>query len=219
MRHLSICCCAVVAGCTNSVTIPAFTDGYPGTPSSIEQSVVVTVPSGWTKWNNDWGPLKRTGQLNLVPGPLVPGDEGPIIRVIFGRLDPTSPPTPEGQIAGYLEAMHDKEDSTVVRENYQSLCHPVYGEIKVWHLHSAYSGHRLLSKYVNRNASLSIELICDSRAELSEYQEAFSSMATSFGIIDKANKTSLLTPDPPPVPAPMTATTSTHSRSLAPGQA
>ena len=34
-----------------------------------------------------------------------------------------------------------------------------------------------------------------------------------------ANKTSLLTPDPPPIPVVMTATTSIHSRSLAPGQA
>jgi hypothetical protein len=84
--------------------------------------------------------------------------------------------------------MHVKEDPTVVLESYQSLGHPVYGEINVWYLHSAYSGHRLLSEYVNRNASLSIELTCDSRSELSEYQEAFSSMATSFRIIDKANK-------------------------------
>ena len=34
-----------------------------------------------------------------------------------------------------------------------------------------------------------------------------------------ANKTSLLTPDPPPVSAARNATTSTHSRSRAPGQA
>ncbi len=34
-----------------------------------------------------------------------------------------------------------------------------------------------------------------------------------------ANKTSLLTLDPPPVPGVMTATTSAHCRSLAPGQA
>jgi hypothetical protein len=35
----------------------------------------------------------------------------------------------------------------------------------------------------------------------------------------KANKPSLLTPDPPPVPAAMTATTSTPCSTLAPGQA
>ena len=37
--------------------------------------------------------------------------------------------------------------------------------------------------------------------------------------IQSANKTSLLTPDPPPVPAVMAVTISTRSRSLAPGQA
>jgi hypothetical protein len=31
-------------------------------------------------------------------------------------------------------------------------------------------------------------MTCDSQAELSEHEEAFSSMATSFRIIDKANK-------------------------------
>lgn len=36
---------------------------------------------------------------------------------------------------------------------------------------------------------------------------------------NEANKTSLLTPDPPPVPAAMSATTSTRRRSHAPGQA
>lgn len=51
-------------------------------------------------------------------------------------------------------------------------------------------------------------------------------IAVGFGVyhatrdIEKtANKTSLLTPDPPPVPDVMPATTSTRSPSLAPGEA
>jgi hypothetical protein len=53
-------------------------------------------------------------------------------------------------------------------------------------------------------------------------------MALIFGIIfasggiqskQKANKSSILTPDPPPVPAAMTIPPSTRSRSLVPGQA
>jgi hypothetical protein len=48
--------------------------------------------------------------------------------------------------------------------------------------------------------------------------------AAASGVVDsgdttKANKTSLLTPDPPPVPAVMTTTTFTPCSTLAPGQA
>jgi len=66
--------------------------------------------------------------------------------------------------------------------------------MRVWYMHSSYSGHRLYCEYINKDASFRIELICDSRRELNEYEDAFSFMATTFEIkaVDATARSSIV---------------------------
>ena len=168
-----------LVSCSRSITLEAFTDGYPGTPASINKTAEIAVPEGWKVAGKERG---KGGVLRLWPEPPESGDWGPMIKIIFGRLNPFAPATAEGQVESYLAAVHVKEDHTVVSENGAIVQHTTYGAIPVWYLHSPQFGYRLHAEVIEGNAGFSISLLCDSADELSENIGAFEEILRSVAI-------------------------------------
>ena len=182
---------SILASCSHSTVLPAYSDGYPGTPTVINQTAILTAPEHW----HVAGPVPRNGGLlRFWPEPPKGNDWGPMIKVIFGRLDPTAPATSEAQVQSYLEAIHIKEDETVKLERRASVQHQLYDAIPVWYLHSPQFGQRLYTEYITGDAGISVELLCDTPEELAENAPAFEFLIQSIKINNQANKARLGNP-------------------------
>jgi hypothetical protein len=135
-------------------------------------------PNSWKVTEETRFDMRRSTELSVVSTTSPKA----IIEIIFGPLDPTAAPNPEGQINAYVAAVRSHTDAEVISKKYSVITSALGERIPVYYLHSDYFGHRLYSVYVSGNVGISAELYVDSKKSVQLYQGIFSALVTSFSI-------------------------------------
>ena len=158
----------LLAGCETRLILHGFETNY-------QAVATFKIPKGWVaidKKNNTIGRFTIGRKHEPVGG----------IDILYSRLDPTQAPTDEGQVQGYLYAVHHHTDENVVCEKYSEATNSFSESIPIYYMHSDYFGDRLFCEYVKGDLGISAEYCAPSEKALKSVLPSYSELISSFQI-------------------------------------
>jgi hypothetical protein len=174
-RALIVMVC--LTGCSSSIRMRPFLDGYPGTITKSSATASFETPDGWRISDSKRSSFGRVSVASQSGGGS--------IDLLFGRLDPTGEATPEGQSQAYLRAVHSKTDPDVTMIPISEAINGLHGAIPIYYMSSGYFGHRLHAECVAAPVGISVELYAADKESMMKSLDSFKELVSSIRIEQK----------------------------------